>query len=265
VDHPLNEKGYRQSCELREAIQAARDGVGGFSSSPSEAATLRALLAAQAIWSSPLTRAIQTAIVGLHPLLQKSGTPSPGRAAGSANEANDTAGGGRVAFGAANEGRTTGGLERLGSAESTASALSEASRLWMAAAASGAAGGVETAGRQIELKPNAREKKNMGGRDTQGLVVGADCARRALAKLAEVAPAEEVRSFASAANLNCDEVDEAWWNTAPEGKDKVQERMRELLHQIHYSEHDTIVIVGHSHFFRAMFQVRAACARGGKN
>jgi hypothetical protein len=244
VDHPLNDKGYRQACELREAIQAARDGVSGLSSSPSEAATLRALLAAQAVWSSPLTRAIQTALVGLYPLLERS-TPVPGRSDASPAAAVD-------------EPALLAGLQRLGSTDSTASALSEASRLWMAAAGGAV---MEAGGRQIELKPNAREKKNMGGRDTQGLVVGADCARRALTELAKVAPADEVRSLASGARLNCDEVDEAWWNMSPEGKDEVQERMRELLHQIHYSEHDTIVIVGHSHFFRAMFQVGLSLLR----
>ena len=31
-------------------------------------------------------------------------------------------------------------------------------------------------------------------------------------------------------------------------------RLLELLYQIQFSRHDTIVIVGHSHFFRSMFQ-----------
>ena len=39
-----------------------------------------------------------------------------------------------------------------------------------------------------------------------------------------------------------------------ESKAAVGERISELLTQIQYSPHDVIIVVGHSHFFRAMFQ-----------
>ena len=78
MDHPLNEKGYKQACELQRAIRAAADGGRSMlSSSPSEAAALRALLGAQAVWASPLTRAIQTAVVAMRPLLEKGDGPPP--------------------------------------------------------------------------------------------------------------------------------------------------------------------------------------------
>lgn len=51
------------------------------------------------------------------------------------------------------------------------------------------------------------------------------------------------------------QVNNPWWNTNPEDKDALHGRIRELLFQIQYSPHDTIVVVGHSHFFRSMFQV----------
>ena len=44
------------------------------------------------------------------------------------------------------------------------------------------------------------------------------------------------------------------WVTAAETKEQVAKRMEELVHQIHYSPHERIVLVGHSHFFRALFQ-----------
>ena len=71
VDHPLNEVGYQQARALQGALRAALDHPEGVdvSSPASEAAALRGMFSATAVWSSPLTRALQTTLVGLAPLL----------------------------------------------------------------------------------------------------------------------------------------------------------------------------------------------------
>ena len=179
VDHPLNETGYAQAHRLQQAVRAALANVE--SSSPSEAAAVRSLMAAQALWCSPLTRAVQTAIVALQPLLEHTGLP-------------------------------------------------------------------------LNLKPNAREKKNFGGRDTIGQSVGAECGTRATSLLKALGTAEEVEAVRAVAHFDVSEVEQQWWVTAAESKEQVQKRMEELLHQIQYSPYEKIVLVGHSHFFRALFQ-----------
>jgi len=71
-DHPLNEKGYQQALELQEAIKTAMTlGWSGDNTSLSaQAAAARHLINCELFWASPLTRALQTALVALEPLLQ---------------------------------------------------------------------------------------------------------------------------------------------------------------------------------------------------
>ena len=44
------------------------------------------------------------------------------------------------------------------------------------------------------------------------------------------------------------------WVKEAESKEQLRLRMEELVQQIRYAPHETIVLVGHSHFFRALFQ-----------
>jgi len=180
VDHPLNETGYAQAYRLQHAIRAALTSSTDVSS-PLEAAAVRSLVSAQALWCSPLTRAVQTALVALQPLLSSSGM-------------------------------------------------------------------------SLHLKPNAREKKNFGGRDTIGQSLGADCGTRATSLLRALAGAEDFARCEQAAQFDVTEVEQQWWVTAAESKEEVDVRMDELINQIHYCPHERIVLVGHSHFFRALFQ-----------
>ena len=186
VDHPLNEKGYRQAKALQMALAAAAaDPAGDGPASAAEAAALHAMFNAGALWASPLTRALQTAIVGLQPLLQADGAPP------------------------------------------------------------------------LELKANAREKKNFGGRDTIGTVCGDECGARALGKLTQLLGAEEAAAELPALKsvaLETTEVEEPWWVTGVENKQQVSARVAEFIHQIEHSPHAAIVVVGHSHFFRSTFQ-----------
>jgi len=70
-DHPLNEVGYRQALELQEAIRAAMmlENTNDNAAITPQIAAARQLIECEAFWSSPLTRALQTALVVLEPLL----------------------------------------------------------------------------------------------------------------------------------------------------------------------------------------------------
>ena len=192
-DHPLNETGYQQALRLQQNIRAAfnacsstnsSDGVPPDADAPSNAS--QGICAVEAIWASPLTRAVQTAIVGMAPLLS---------------------------------------------------------------------GGRKT----LELKLNVREKKNFGGFDSVGRVCGAKCYTRALHELKALDQADGGPTFAELSEvgkLKVDpiEVEEEWWTEGAEDKESVTERLNEFLHQVEHSPAKTMVVVGHSHFFREVFR-----------
>ena len=54
--------------------------------------------------------------------------------------------------------------------------------------------------------------------------------------------------------IDSSEAAEPWWTTGVESKPDATRRIAELLKQIQFCEHDVLIIVGHSHFFRTMFQ-----------
>lgn len=77
-DHPLNEDGYRQALALQHALRAAVDAKESARGSAGSAevgspSSMQQLANAGAMWASPLTRAVQTALVGLAPILRAEG------------------------------------------------------------------------------------------------------------------------------------------------------------------------------------------------
>ena len=68
-DHPLNEAGYRQALQLQTAISNAL--AQPASDHPT---TAQSIGLAGAFWASPLTRAVQTAITALQPILSRQGS-----------------------------------------------------------------------------------------------------------------------------------------------------------------------------------------------
>lgn len=66
-DHPLSPKGYAQAVALQEAL---RDGKAN--GSGADLATTRS---ASTVWISPLSRALQTALIGLLPVLSREPMP----------------------------------------------------------------------------------------------------------------------------------------------------------------------------------------------
>ena len=82
-DHPLNEQGYRQALGLQQAladviasssrpstIGSPGDGTSS-ALTPAAQQAVQQMASAGACWASPLTRAVQTAIVALAPILQQ--------------------------------------------------------------------------------------------------------------------------------------------------------------------------------------------------
>jgi broad specificity phosphatase PhoE len=181
VDHPLNEAGRQQAEALRDSIVAAAE------SGASPDAT--SLLTAQEIMCSPLTRAVQTCLIGMEPvLLQRGAEP-----------------------------------------------------------------------RHVLLNPNLREKRNFGGKDSSGKWCGEALSSGVAAemlKLYEDTPDKAVAL--NAVPLNLCQVQNKWWLGSKESKAHVHERLVEMLAQVRFSPAESIVLVGHSHYFRELFRVALA-------
>lgn len=151
--------------------------------SPNEAQFLNA----QTVLSSPLSRAIQTALVGVHPILK--------------------------------------GMKCL------------------------------------HLCSNVREKHNMGGFDTTGTAKGeAEIVTRLDKALKGSCIAAADLDKYLAVPLNSAEAEHRWWNDSRESTSAVKERLTEFLAQLHFSHEERIIVVGHSHFFRALLQQGLNCS-----
>ena len=146
-----------------------------------ELEALAPISGAQVVWVSPLTRALQTALVGLQPLLtRRDAAPPP-----------------------------------------------------------------------IRLKPAAREKKNLGGRDTTGAARGKACGERALAELARLRLPDFERDAvtpldAVVTRIDYSEAERRWWTATVESKRSVRRRVQQLLSELAASPDAVIVVVGHS-------------------
>ena len=258
VDHPLNETGYRQALHLQHAIRNAMSKpVNELSSSPTEAAALHALTTATTVWASPLTRALQTALIGLRPMLEVSRRPIASRSARTSAGSRTTPARGTAppacgiappacgiappacgiappACGIAppvHPHARDGALPlspqtphgRSLAAHTSAPFRCAHKRALSPRTQARPLGGAAQARPEmgIELKPNAREKKNFGGRDTIGQAVGAECRERAIVQLASLADSAELDALRSIP-LRTAEVETPWWVTAAERTDSVR-------------------------------------------
>lgn len=170
VDHPLNDTGRSQAEGLARHLAA-----GGNEAEEVLKATL--------VVCSPLTRAIQTCLVGLAPLLAREG---------------------------------------------------------------GARG--------VQLNPNAREKRNFGGKDSSGKHVGDAITADLERSMYELYPAAGKAEELLRPQLDLELVQTQWWLGQKEEEAHVVARTDELLAQLRYCEATSIVLVGHSHYFRELFR-----------
>lgn len=183
TDHPLSMRGRIQAEDLSSRIQAASE-VKSTRASVHHTANM---MQPDVIYVSPLTRAVQTAVIALQPVFKKSDAVT-----------------------------------------------------------------------DIVFMSAAREKQNLGGMDTKATAVGADIVQKSLHETRTLYKDSEDKSvelsFRSLA-FDIQEVEETWWHQgAKESKEDVEARLHEFMSQLLYSPHDTIIVVGHSHFFRAVFQ-----------
>jgi len=167
VDHPLNEVGRAQAEKLSEQL-------GGTSA---EAAAMRG---AALVICSPLTRAVQTCLIALAPMLDK----SP---------------------------------------------------------------------RAVCLNPALREKRNFGGKDSSGKWVGAELGEGVKSSMAALYSDDPGRGATlSAPPLDLHLVQNKWWLGSAESKEAVGERVEDMVEQVRHCPEETIVLVGHSHYFREL-------------
>lgn len=104
---------------------------------------------------------------------------------------------------------------------------------------------------------NAREKLNFGGLDTRSTKLGADILQRVLDELNAAYKGQQTNVLETFKQLRFDtqEVQDRWWcEGTSEAPAQLQVRLMEFMSQLVYSPHRTIVIVGHSHFFRSVFR-----------
>lgn len=178
TDHPLSQRGSCQAEALAERIQSgstleSRDAI---------------MLKPDVIYCSPLTRAIQTAVIALGPVF---------------NASSDSSG-------------------------------------------------------EIVLMSAAREKKNLGGLDSQGAACGAHLIQRALNETRTLYKDKQDQGMPAIfrkLRFDVQEVQEEWWSkSSSDSEAAMEERLNDFMSQLLYSPSDSIVVVGHSHFFRSVFQ-----------
>jgi broad specificity phosphatase PhoE len=172
TDHPLSSKGREQAEELSSLVNEAQDND---------------LLHPDVIYVSPLTRAIQTAVIGLRSVLAQ---PDFGH---------------------------------------------------------------------LVLMANAREKQNFGGFDSKPCCTGSNVLKRTLDELVLLYKgqkgADEVVKAFQKLKIDTAEVEDRWWhNVQAESPAQLKGRLSEFMAQLKYSPYKSIVVVGHSHFFRAVFK-----------
>mmetsp|Transcript_19118 Transcript_19118/g.49016 ORF Transcript_19118/g.49016 Transcript_19118/m.49016 type:complete len:497 (+) Transcript_19118:169-1659(+) len=109
--------------------------------------------------------------------------------------------------------------------------------------------------KEFLLMANAREKQNFGGLDTKSTKLGVEILRRTQDRLRQAYANQGSRTLDVFSDLRYDvqEVEDRWWcEGKSESKAQLNERLQEFMTQLLFSPHQTIVVVGHSHFFRAV-------------
>jgi len=172
-DNELSTDGIEQVMGLRNKVSAIADGTNTTATDGE-----KDFLTAQAIYMSPLTRAVQTGLIGAAPVVQSL--------------------------------------------------------------------------RKARLMPNAREKRNLGGKDTSGSEVGEDIMLRVYECTAMSLPEADARALCTL-DVDITEVQHKWWNENAENNATVTARMHDFLAQLRYSEEASILVAGHSHYFREIF------------
>jgi len=120
----------------------------------------------------------------------------------------------------------------------------------------------------VVLSPNVREKRNFGGRDSTGESYDRHVEKKILSNLHSALPdrPERVNDILSVV-FDSSQVAGCWWCEHRETSLQVRDRIDEMFHQIQYSSESSVIVVGHSHYFREVFRhyVSPSFAEANKN
>eukprot|EP00908_Phaeocystis_cordata_P003897 Transcript_14274.p2 GENE.Transcript_14274~~Transcript_14274.p2 ORF type:complete len:265 (-),score=144.16 Transcript_14274:1001-1795(-) len=102
----------------------------------------------------------------------------------------------------------------------------------------------------VEVRGLAREQRELTNPASVGNCAGDALRTRCLDKLREMRVEDEAGLRAlDNLQLNIAEVERAWWSSLPETDKEYQQRAQELLTQVQFSPHDSIVLVAHTGLF----------------
>jgi len=193
TDHGLNQTGLMQAIALQHKIKQAAEAdnleeMKKLAPTERHQKFLSAFLNSDSLFTSPLTRALQTAMVSLakHPFTVRSKRPNV-----------------------------------------------------------------------LTLVSDAREKRNLGGRDTQGQALGQDIVDRALRELSRLfygTPTREIPPEIRKVGINVNDCTQIWWNTNAESAERFVQRLDSLAMHLGYLQSTSIIVTSHSHFIRAFFK-----------
>ena len=112
---------------------------------------------------------------------------------------------------------------------------------------------LRASGKGVTLVPACRELcYPVGGFDSIRGTTGSEILRRAVRRAKKVAPKTQLKSISrGTVKVDVSEAEEDWWG--PEGPRAVTDRMQAFVDRLRTSEDDDIIVVGHSLFFRTVF------------
>lgn len=269
VDHELTRDGVEQALALAEKIELAKN-------APEQDTDLATadFLAARVVYSSPLARALQTTMAGLYPHPMFAGSPSsPETPASPISAAPPPPPGegkirpkGQQLECVAEEGPTQAGTTTSpASASSSPADTTRREKRQEKYRKHKAQKSLDSTKKRLVLLPTAREKRNIGSRDTTSTSRGDAVVRRALQKLpgapdnlvsgSSVFRADVWKSIVSMTRfIDAADTTDEWWSESQEEAAEVTQRMRDLMQVLQYDDHENIIVVGHSHFFRELFK-----------
>eukprot|EP00928_Gymnodinium_smaydae_P056326 TRINITY_DN39722_c0_g1_i1.p1 TRINITY_DN39722_c0_g1~~TRINITY_DN39722_c0_g1_i1.p1 ORF type:complete len:479 (-),score=62.91 TRINITY_DN39722_c0_g1_i1:422-1858(-) len=108
----------------------------------------------------------------------------------------------------------------------------------------------------LKLRAELREIKNLGGMDTIGSARGGAIRThvhqelQSLYQEADAADACKTLARLTSVPINTNNTEDEWWSDIKEDEQDAQERVSELLVQLKLCSESSIVVVGHSDFFR---------------
>jgi len=118
---------------------------------------------------------------------------------------------------------------------------------------------------RLRLAADIRERRNLGGLDTVGTCPGQSVpgrVQRCLEKAVGADLASEYYGIIDA--IDYDDVEEQWWDARPESPAAVEQRMGSFVGLLRAlpQEQDSVIAIGHSHFFREVFRRYASADAG---